>query len=93
MSNLSLVAEVRGSEEKTNDLRSSNVLPWVVYGNNQEPISLKLVYGDFLKLFRKSGKTEQIELTVAKKKLSVTVKEIQQHPVTGDYTHVDFQIA
>ena len=90
MENLSLNAEVRGGEERTSDLRSSNILPWVVYGNNQEPISLKMVYGDFLKLFRKSGNSHIISLKVGKKTIEVLVHDSQKHPVTGDFIHIDF---
>ncbi|MCH2188254.1 50S ribosomal protein L25 [Candidatus Gracilibacteria bacterium] len=90
MEKLSLNAEVRTSEEKNAHLRAEKLLPGVVYGNHQEPISLKLNYPEFLKLFRKSGESHIISLKIGKKSIDVLVHDFQKHPVTGDFTHVDF---
>ncbi len=90
MEKLTLNAEARKSEEKTSVLRANKLLPAVVYGNHQEPISLTLNYSEFLKLFRKSGESHIISLKVGKKSIDVLVHDMQKHPVTGDFTHIDF---
>jgi large subunit ribosomal protein L25 len=90
METLSLNAEVRKSEDRTSTLRANKLLPAVVYGNHQEPISLTLNYSEFLKLFRKSGESHIISIKVGKKSIDVLVHDIQKHPVTGHYTHIDF---
>ncbi len=90
MKNLSLTAELRSPEEKTKHLRKNSIIPAVVYWHSQEPISLKLNYSDFLKLFRISWESQIISLNVDKKNIDVLVHDIQREPVSGDYTHIDF---
>jgi len=55
MEKFTLNAEVRTETEKAKELRTEKQLPAVVYGRNTEPISLKIEYSAFLKLFRKAG--------------------------------------
>ena len=90
MTPFAIWAEIRTSDEKTSQIRASKRVPGVVYGKNQSPISLSLDASEFLKLYRKAGESNIIELSVGKLKLDVLVHETQKHPVTGDFTHVDF---
>ena len=90
MENLILNAEVKAKEETTKGLEKSKKLAWVVYGKNQESISLKIDYSDFLKTFRKSWESRIINLKVWKDNIEVLVHEIQQHPITWNYIHIDF---
>ncbi len=89
METLNLNAEVR-TEEKAKDLKKSKQLAWVVYGKNKETISIKLDYSEFLKTFRKSGESQIINLKIGKETIEVLVYQIQNHPISGDFIHIDF---
>jgi len=90
MENLTLNAEVRAKEETPKSLKDSKELAWVVYWKNQEPILLKMDYSDFLRTFRKAWESNIINLKVWKDTIEVLVHEFQQHPISGDYIHIDF---
>ena len=90
MENLILNAEVRSKEETTKELKASKKLAWVVYGKNQEPISIKLEYSEFLKTFRKSWESQLLNLKIGKEELEVLVHQIQNHPISSDFIHIDF---
>lgn len=90
MPTFSISAEIRTPDERASDLRKSKKVPGVVYGKTQEPISFTLDSSDFLRLYRKAGESNIIDLKVGKVELEVLVHQTQKHPVSGDFTHVDF---
>lgn len=90
MTNFAITADIREASQKTSQIRASKKVPAVVYGKSQEPISLTLDNSDFLRLYRKAGESTIIDLKVGKKDLEVLVHATQKHPVTGEFTHVDF---
>jgi len=90
MEKIILTAEIRNAEEKNRDIRLNKQVPAVVYGKNQEPISIKVDNSDFLRTFRKAGESNIINLKVGKKDIEVLVHDFQKEPVTGDFIHVDF---
>lgn len=90
MEKLILNSQKRDNSEVVSYLRNNRTLPWVVYGHKQKPISLKLDYSDFLRVFRISGENHIISLDIEWQKLDVLVHDYQKHPVKWDYTHVDF---
>ncbi|PID87418.1 50S ribosomal protein L25 [Candidatus Gracilibacteria bacterium] len=90
MKKLELNAEIREKGEDLKKLRASKIIPAVVYGNNQEPISFKMNNSDFLRTFRVSGESHIINLKIGKKTIEVLVHQIQKDPVTGAFLHVDF---
>ncbi len=90
MSSFSIEAQVRAKDENCKHLRKQRILPWVVYGKNQEAISLKINYSDFLKVFREAWESTIINLKVGKKDIEVLIHDYQKEPVTGDFIHVDF---
>lgn len=90
MTTFAITADIRAVTDKTSHLRKSKKVPAVVYGKTQEPISLVLDASEFLRLFRKAGESNIIDLKVGKQDLEVLVHQTQKHPVTGDFTHVDF---
>jgi len=90
MEKIILTAEIRNAEENNRDLRLNKQIPAVVYGKNQEPISIKMDNSDFLRTFRKAGESNIINLKVGKKDIEVLVHDFQKEPVTGDFIHVDF---
>lgn len=90
MEKLILNAEIRNTEGKLSELRNAKMIPAVVYGKNQEPITIKMNYSEFLKLYRISGESHIINLVIGKQDIEVLVHEVQNHPVSGDHLHVDF---
>lgn len=90
MENLNLNAEIRTTEEKLSEVRTSKMVPAVVYGRHQEPILIKVDNSDFLRTFRKSGESHIINLTVDGKNIEVLVHEVQKEPITWSFLHVDF---
>lgn len=90
MEKLALSAATRDLNAKPSELRANKLVPAVVYGHNVAPIHVTVGNSDFLRLFRKSGKTHLIELSIDGKKHSVLAHEVQKHPVTGDFLHIDF---
>jgi len=90
MENINLNADIRTTEEKLSEVRTSKMIPAIVYGRNQESILLKMNYSEFLKTFRKAGESHIINLIVGKKEIEVLVHDIQREPVSGDFLHIDF---
>ncbi|MDQ1343663.1 MAG: large subunit ribosomal protein [Patescibacteria group bacterium] len=90
MEKLTLSAVTRDLTVKTSELRTNKLVPAVVYGHNLAPVHVSVGTSDFLRLFRKAGKTHLIELSIDGKKHSVLAHEVQKHPVTGDFLHIDF---
>lgn len=90
MEKLALSAALRDLVAKPSDLRANKLVPGVVYGHNVAPIHVTVGNSDFLRLFRQSGKTRLVELSVDGKKHNVLVHELQKHPVNGDFLHIDF---
>lgn len=90
MENLNLNAEIRTTEEKLSEVRTSKMVPAVVYGRHQEPILIKVDNSDFLRTFRKSGESHIINLSVDGKNIEVLVHEVQKEPVSWGFLHIDF---
>ena len=94
MEKFNLTAEIRTlgdrNKQQNKKLRKDKKIPAVVYGKNQEPISIILNYSEFLKTFRKTGESTIINLKVGKKDIEVIVHDLQHEPVSGDYMHIDF---
>jgi len=90
MTSYAISADIRDVNQKTSELRANRKVPGVVYGKTQEPISLLCDASDFLRLYRGAGESNIINLKVGKLDLEVLVQQTQKHPVTGDFTHVDF---
>jgi len=90
MENVVLNAEIRAQDEKIKVLRQEKIVPCIVYGKTQEPISIKIDNSSLLRAYRSAGESTIINLQVGKKELEVLVHAVQRHPVTGDFTHMDF---
>lgn len=61
-----------------------------MYGHKSTSLVISVNYSEFLKIFRKSGTTHIVELTIDGKKNNVLIHEVQKHPVTGNFLHIDF---
>ncbi|MDD5198053.1 MAG: 50S ribosomal protein L25 [Candidatus Gracilibacteria bacterium] len=90
MEKLTLVATARDTEAKLSTIRADKKVPAVVYGHNVASQAITVGASDLLKVFRKSGKTHIVELTLDGKKQDILIHETQRAPVSGDFLHVDF---
>lgn len=90
MTSFAISADIRDVNQKTSELRADRKVPGVVYGKTQESISLLFDASDFLRLHRSAGESNIISLKVGKLELEVLIQQTQKHPVSGEFTHVDF---
>lgn len=90
MEKLTLASVSRDLATKPSDLRAGKMVPAVVYGHKLQPVHVAVPNSDFLRTFRKGGHTHLIELMIDGKNHTVLIHEVQKHPVTGDFLHIDF---
>ena len=90
MEKLTLTSELRDITTKPSDIRANKKIPAVAYGHTFESKPIMVDYSEFLKVFRKSGKTHLVELTIDGTKQNVLIHDLQKAPVSGDFLHIDF---
>lgn len=92
MEKLQLEATLRKENAETpNKLRSTGLVPAVLYGHNISNLHLSISANIFEKLFRKAGESTIIELaTDDGKKHNVLIQDVQKHYLTGAPIHIDF---
>ncbi len=75
-------------------LRSEGRIPAVLYGPKTEPILLSVGFKDFEQILKKASiGSVLLKLQIKNGQTSarsVMVKELQTHPVSGKYLHIDF---
>ena len=74
-------------------LRAAGQIPAVLYGKDQEPISLTLDAREALRLFHSisvENTIVNVQIDDDKEALETLVREIQMHPYRPDLVHVDF---
>ncbi len=74
-------------------LRAAGQIPAVLYGKDQEPISLTLDAREALHLFHSisvENTIVNVQIDDDKEALETLVREIQMHPYRPDLVHVDF---
>ncbi len=94
---LNLSARIRSKDESVNQLRKEGKLPAVVYGYQIDNLAIKMDRVDFEKAQREAGESTLIKIDLKdeegkkmKKTPTVLIQETQEHPVTDEFTHVDF---
>ena len=94
MADVKLSAEIRQEigKNRSSQLRHEDYLPGVIYGKGKETRSIKVKKSDFEKLVRKHGYSTLIDLEVDGETSPAIIKEVQNHPVKGNFLHVDFQL-
>lgn len=79
--------------EKGEKVREQGQLPAVVYGAGKEATSIVLNLPEFLKLYKESGDSSLIDLSIDGKNVGkVLVQEAQYDPVSDRLIHVDFRL-
>ena len=91
--NLSLSATLREGLGKgaARDARRNNLVPGVIYGGSEEPLSINVKFNELLKKLN-AGRfmSTLINLTVEGKTIQVICRDIQKHIVKDLPTHLDF---
>ena len=76
------------------ELRRSGLIPAVLYGPQTEPVLLSVSAKDLEQIFKKGNVGSMILNLVIQNGQKVTkpamIKELQSHPVSGSFIHIDF---
>ena len=89
-----LDAQIRDTSGKgaARSLRRTGKVPAVLYGRNQEVLSLQIDDYAFRSLLRSHGANALINLDVTGNgEETVSIKDLQHHPVQRNILHADFQ--
>ena len=98
MEQIQLSAKIREELGKSGvqKLRNAGKIPAIVYGQGETPLPLEISSRDFLRILHVAGGNVIVNLQVEGHKTegnrdrTVLIKEVQQHPVSGEYLHIDF---
>lgn len=73
-------------------LRREGRIPSVLYGPKSQPVNLSVATVDFEKILKDKGAQALINLVVEEGEgaKNVMIKELQQHPISGELIHLDF---
>lgn len=77
--------------KKVKHLRTAGQIPATVYGKGFPPVSVSVDDRAFNTIYRRSGKTALIDLTIDGTPAAVFVQEVQRHPLSRAIIHIDFK--
>ncbi len=81
----------KGGTANSRRLRREGLIPGVVYGQGENPVSVLVNFKDLRSvMITDAGVNAIISLDLAGKRKMSIVKELQRHPITHDVLHVDF---
>lgn len=75
---------------KVKKLRLEGKIPSNVYGNKVKSQSVVVVAKEFEKTYEKVGETGLVDLVIDGKSFPVLIHDVQKHPVSDKYLHIDF---
>lgn len=75
---------------KTETLRKEGLIPAVLYGPQTKPVPLQVDLKELKKVYKEAGGSSLISLKIGKKTKKVLIYDVQQHPLTDEFVHVDF---
>lgn len=89
---LELAAEERSIVgKKVKSLRRQGVVPAVVYGHDAKSVPVQVKRDELAQLIKHGGRTSVLKLKVGRHRaVSVTIKQLHTHPLSGDLLHADF---
>src|SRR4051812_20801510 len=88
---IQLTATPRTAVGKTTiKLAKDGLMPAVVYGPKQEPISVSLLISDFARILRDEGEASVVTLEGLGAPMQVLIHEVNRDPVTSIPRHADF---
>lgn len=77
--------------KKVKKLRREGKLPANIYGRNFKSTAITTDTNEFLRVYKKAGKTSVVYLELDGKELPVLVAQVQYHPLLDVPIHVDFK--
>ncbi|PYZ95430.1 50S ribosomal protein L25/general stress protein Ctc [Alteribacter lacisalsi] len=80
--------DLRGS--RLNKIRQSGGIPGVLYGKTLESTPVTVDEIEFIKTYRKVGKTSVFKLDKDGKKFDVMIYDMQMDHIKNEVTHIDF---
>ncbi|MBP9822531.1 MAG: 50S ribosomal protein L25 [Candidatus Pacebacteria bacterium] len=90
-SKIELNAELRTiTGRKVKQVRESGLIPAVLYGKGQEPISLQVPSKDFRKALKSAGESTLVYLSVDGQAYPTIIHDIARHPASDEVIHADF---
>jgi len=87
---ITLAVTKRDETIKTDALRVSGLIPAVIYGPKQTPITVTLEEKIFDKVRQEAGESTILELTGLASPIEVLIKDVDFNPVKQRVMHVDF---
>ncbi|MGP1923871.1 MAG: 50S ribosomal protein L25 [Arsenophonus sp. NEOnobi-MAG3] len=89
---LTINPEIRKGQGKgaSRRLRKDNKLPAIIYGGDEEPVSIELNHDEVRNQESKPEFYEILTLLLEGKKTKVKVQAVQRHPFKPKLTHIDF---
>jgi len=75
---------------KVKKLRKEGEIPANLYGKKIKSISLQVKSDEFKKVWAEVGESGLLEVEVGEKTHPVLIHNVQVHPVSGEFLHVDF---
>ncbi|MCW1888393.1 MAG: 50S ribosomal protein L25 [Candidatus Moranbacteria bacterium] len=87
--NLAVTKREKQSTKEIVAERKLGKIPAVLYSHGQEAEMLWIDYITFSKVYKVAGHSSVVTLEGAKKNLGVIIQEIQLHPLSGRFSHVD----
>ena len=73
-----------------NKLRNSGYIPAILYGKNQENVSIQVQVKDFGKAFQSAGESTLIYLNVDGQSYPVIIHDVARDPLRDAVLHADF---
>ncbi|EMI5492741.1 50S ribosomal protein L25 [Providencia stuartii] len=90
MLTINAIARTEQGKGASRRLRRANQFPAIVYGGNQEPISVTLNHDEVINQEGKAEFYEVLNLVIDGKETKVKVQAVQRHPFKPKVTHIDF---
>lgn len=88
---INLKLDVREQQgKKVARLRTSGIVPGVMYGHGFDPILVQAEYNVIDKVVREAGKHTPVHVTIDGKKKITLIKDIDRNPVHAQLRHVSF---
>lgn len=93
---LSLNVDIRSKEKKElKKIRKEDFLPGIIYGKSSaKNLPVKISYPSFENIYKEAGKGTIVNLKIKEEKenkeYSVLIREVQKHPISDKFIHVDF---
>jgi large subunit ribosomal protein L25 len=96
MENIKLVTKLRtdGGKGVARKLRAEGVIPAVLYGQKEEPVSLTVDESEFRTILLSKPESSILDINVEGAEggsVNAIIRDVQKHPATGKLLHIDFQ--